>query len=101
MRWGRRPAGSGEGQAVEPTRVVGTVLDEDAVGRLLRAARDELGISRTCAAQLSGIPAARIAAYEQGRVVDPAPLELRRLAETLTISPRELERALSQQASEL
>ena len=65
-----------------------------ALGELLRRRRVELGYSRTRAAELSGINASTIEAWEMGRVGKPPIHDVLRLARALSISTAELEEAV-------
>jgi transcriptional regulator with XRE-family HTH domain len=65
-----------------------------ALGELLRRRRVELGFSRTRAAELSGINASTIEAWETGRVGKPPIHDVLRLARALSISTAELERTV-------
>jgi transcriptional regulator with XRE-family HTH domain len=65
-----------------------------ALGDLLRRRRVQLGYSRTRAAELSGINASTIEAWEMGRVGKPPIHDVLRLARTLSISTAELEGAV-------
>jgi len=69
------------------------------LGELLRRRRGELGYSRTRAAELSGINASTIEAWEMGRVGKPPIHDVLRLARTLSISTAELERAVMEESS--
>lgn len=62
--------------------------------RLLRSRREQLGYSRTRAAQLSGVNASSIEAWEQGRVSKPPIHDVLRLARVLSIPIGELERSV-------
>lgn len=65
-----------------------------ALGELLRRRRVELRYSRTRAAELSGINASTIEAWEMGRVGKPPIHDVLRLARALSISTAELEQAV-------
>jgi len=64
------------------------------LGRLLQSAREELGYSRTRAAEMSGVNASTIEAWEVGRVLKPPFHDVVRLARVLSISMSELERCV-------
>lgn len=64
------------------------------LGRLLQGAREELGYSRTRAAELSGVNASTIEAWEVGRVLKPPIHDVVRLARALSISMSDLERCV-------
>ena len=64
------------------------------LGRLLKARRESLGYSRTRAAQLSGVNASSLEAWELGRVNKPPIHDVVRLARTLSISMEDLERTV-------
>lgn len=64
------------------------------LGRLLKLRRERLGYSRTRAAQLSGVNASSLEAWELGRVSKPPIHDVVRLARTLSISMDELERSV-------
>jgi transcriptional regulator with XRE-family HTH domain len=70
------------------------------LGELLRHRREELKFSRTRAAQLSGINASTIQAWEQGKVAKPPFQDVMRLARALSIPLQELERAAIQESVE-
>ena len=67
------------------------------LGRLLQSAREELGYSRTRAAELSGVNASTIEAWEVGRVLKPPFQDVVRLARVLSISMSELERCVMEE----
>lgn len=64
------------------------------LGELLRRRRLQLGYSRTRAAELSGINASSIEAWEVGRVAKPPIHDVLRLARVLSIPTAELEEAV-------
>jgi len=64
------------------------------LGRLLKSKREQLGYSRTRAAELSGINASSIEAWEVGRVAKPPLHDVIRLARVLSISMSELEQTV-------
>jgi transcriptional regulator with XRE-family HTH domain len=64
------------------------------LGELLRRRRTDLGYSRTRAAELSGINASTIEAWEVGRVGKPPIHDVLRLARALSISTAELEQTV-------
>jgi transcriptional regulator with XRE-family HTH domain len=64
------------------------------LGRLLKARRESLGYSRIRAAQLSGVNASSLEAWELGRVNKPPIHDVVRLARTLSISMEDLERTV-------
>jgi DNA-binding XRE family transcriptional regulator len=64
------------------------------LGRLLKARREQLGYSRVRAAQLSGVNASSLEAWELGRVNKPPIHDVLRLARTLSISMDDLERTV-------
>jgi DNA-binding XRE family transcriptional regulator len=70
------------------------------LGELLRHRREELKFSRTRAAQLSGINASTIQAWEQGKVAKPPFQDVMRLARALSIPLQELERVAIQESAE-
>lgn len=65
-----------------------------ALGALLRSRREGLGYSRTRAAELSGLNASSLEAWELGRVAKPPIHDVLRLARVLSISTPDLERAV-------
>ena len=67
------------------------------LGRLLQSAREELSYSRTRAAELSGVNASTIEAWEVGRVLKPPFQDVVRLARILSISISELERCVMEE----
>jgi transcriptional regulator with XRE-family HTH domain len=67
------------------------------LGRLLQSAREELSYSRTRAAELSGVNASTIEAWEVGRVLKPPFQDVVRLARVLSISMSELERCVMEE----
>ena len=62
------------------------------LGQLLKTRREELGYSRTRTAELSGVNASSIEAWEVGRVAKPPLHDVIRLARVLSISMSDLER---------
>jgi transcriptional regulator with XRE-family HTH domain len=68
------------------------MANENPLGELLRRRREELKFSRTRAAQLSGVNASTIQAWEHGRVAKPPFQDVMRLARALSIPMHELER---------
>lgn len=74
--------------------------NDNPLGALLQSRREGLGLSRTRAAQLSGINASTIQAWENGRVAKPPFQDLARLARALSIPMHELERAALGESSE-
>lgn len=68
------------------------------LGELLRARRTQRGYSRTRAAELSGINASSIEAWELGRVSKPPIHDVVKLARVLSIPMHELERAVMDEA---
>ncbi|MGI8412228.1 MAG: helix-turn-helix domain-containing protein [Solirubrobacteraceae bacterium] len=68
------------------------------LGQLLRNRREHLGYSRTRAAQLSGVNASSIEAWELGRVSKPPIHDVLRLARVLSIPIDELERSVLEEA---
>jgi len=67
------------------------------LGRLLQSAREELSYSRTRAAELSGVNASTIEAWEVGRVLKPPFQDVVRLARVLSISMSDLERCVMEE----
>lgn len=76
------------------------MANENPLAELLRRRREELKFSRTRAAQLSGINASTIQAWEHGRVAKPPFQDVVRLARALSIPMHELERVVLQEAGE-
>lgn len=64
------------------------------LGQLLKERREGLGYSRTRAAQLSGVTASSLEAWELGRVVKPPIHDVLRLARVLSISMEDLQRTV-------
>jgi transcriptional regulator with XRE-family HTH domain len=76
------------------------MANENPLAELLRRRREELGFSRTRAAQLSGVNASTIQAWEQGRVAKPPFQDVMRLARALSIPMHELERVVLEESGE-
>ena len=70
-----------------------------ALGRLLKAAREERGFSRTRLSQLTGVTAITIEGWENGRVRKPPIHDVLRLSRALSLATGELERAVWEDAS--
>lgn len=71
------------------------------LGQLLKDRREQLGYSRTRAAQLSGVKATTLETWEVGRVAKPPIHDVLRLARVLSISLDELERAVMRDEDDL
>jgi transcriptional regulator with XRE-family HTH domain len=65
-----------------------------ALAELLRSRREQAGYSRTRAAELSGVNASSIETWESGRVSKPPIHDVLKLARVLSISIRDVERAV-------
>lgn len=71
------------------------------LGQLLKDRREQLGYSRTRAAQLSGVKPSTIETWEGGRVAKPPIHDVFRLTRVLSISLDELERAVMRDEDDL
>ena len=70
------------------------------LGQLLKNKREQLGYSRTRTAELTGINASSLEAWEVGRVAKPPLHDVIRLARVLSISMLDLERTVIAETDE-